>query len=141
MLNNNLPDGKFDGAYLSIKEVIERARNTAYRAVNFAMVQAYWSIGRVIVEDEQKGEKRAEYGKALIKDLSKRLTKDYGIGFNERNLWHMKDFYLTFPNVNALRSELTWTHYRLLLRTYTFKSIIIYKDLYLNMYKTSKNGN
>lgn len=117
MLNNNLPDGKFDGAYLSIKEVIERARNTAYRAVNFAMVRAYRSIGRVIVEDEQKGGKRAEYGKSLIKDLSKRLTKDYGIGFDERNLWHMKDFYLTFPNVNALRSELTWLNKNKILRT------------------------
>ncbi len=80
------------------------------------MVQAYWEVGRIIVEEEQKGAERAEYGKALIKELSRRLTRDYGRGFTERNLWYMRDFYLTFSKVNALRSELTWTHYRLLLR-------------------------
>jgi len=96
--------------------VLEKARITAYRSVNFAMVQSYREIGRIIVEEEQKGKERAKYGKALIKELSIRLTGDYGKGFNERNLWYMRDFYLTFPKVNALRSELTWTHYRLLLK-------------------------
>ena len=57
-----------------------------------------------------------EYGKALVKELSRRLTHDYGRRFTERNLWYMRDFYLTFPNSHALRGELTWTHYRLLLR-------------------------
>ena len=103
-------------AYQSIKAILEKARSTAYRAVNFAMVPAYWDIGRVIVEEEQKGAERAKYGKALIKELSRRLTRDYGRGFTERNLWYMRDFYLTFPKVNALRAELTWTHYRLLLK-------------------------
>ena len=96
--------------------MLEKARITAYRSVNFAMVQSYREIGRIIVEEEQKGKERAKYGKALIKELSIRLTGDYGKGFNERNLWYMRDFYLTFPKVNALRSELTWTHYRLLLK-------------------------
>jgi hypothetical protein len=64
-------------------------------------------IGRIIVEQEQKGAERAEYGTALIKELSRRLTRDYGKGFTERNLWYMRDFYLTFPKVNALRAELT----------------------------------
>ncbi|MFQ5901759.1 MAG: DUF1016 N-terminal domain-containing protein [Thermodesulfobacteriota bacterium] len=68
-------------------------------------------IGRLIVEEEQRGETRAEYDKYLIKELSVKLTQDYGRGFNERNLWYMKDFYLTFPKLNALRAELTWTHY------------------------------
>ena len=102
--------------YLKIKEVLELARSKAYRTVNSAMVQAYWNVGRLIVEEEQKGKKRAEYGNYLVKDLSVKLTKDYGNGFNERNLWYMKTFYLNFKKVNALRSELTWTHYRLLLK-------------------------
>ncbi|MEK6645477.1 MAG: PDDEXK nuclease domain-containing protein [Candidatus Firestonebacteria bacterium] len=80
------------------------------------MVIAYWNIGRLIVEEEQKGKKRAEYGAYLIDDLSKRLTVEFGKGFDERNLFFMKQFFLVFPKVNALRSELSWTHYRLLSR-------------------------
>ncbi len=105
-----------DTTYQNIKVIVEKARNTAYRAVNFAMVQAYWEVGRIIVEEEQKGEERAEYGKGLIKELSIRLTKDYGRGFDESNLRNMRSFYQTFPNCDALRHELSWTHYRLLLR-------------------------
>jgi len=104
-----------DTSYQSIRTILEKARST-YHAVNFAMVHAYWEIGRVIVEEEQKGAERAEYGTARIKELSRRLTRDYGKGFTGRNLWYMRDFYRTFPKVNALRSELTWTHYRLLLK-------------------------
>lgn len=99
-----------------IKQILDDARTNAYRAVNFSMVQAYWNIGRVIVEEEHKGKPRAEYGKHLIIELSKKLTNVFGKGFDKRNLWYMKDFYLTFQKVNALRSELTWTHYRLLLK-------------------------
>lgn len=105
-----------DTTYRNIKAIVEKARSTAYRAVNFAMVQAYWEVGRIIVEEEQKGEERAEYGKGLIKELSIRLTKDYGRGFDESNLRNMRSFYQTFPNCDALRHELSWTHYRLLLR-------------------------
>ncbi len=107
--------GSVDAVYSGIKKILEEARSTAYRAVNFSMVQAYWNIGRVIVEEEQKGKTKAEYGKYLIKELSLKLTKDYGKGFTERNLWYTRNFYLIFPKVNALRAELTWTHYRLLL--------------------------
>ena len=106
----------FDETYLGIRDVLEKARSAAYRAVNFAMVQAYWNIGKIIVEDEQKGEERAGYGMALIKELSWRLTRDYGRGFTQTNLKYMRQFYLTFPNGHALRDELSWTHYRLLLR-------------------------
>ena len=73
-------------------------------------------MGRIIVEEEQKGKERAEYGKALIKELSIKLTKDYGKGFNESNLKYIRQFYLTLPNSHALRDELSWTHYRLLLK-------------------------
>ena len=69
------------------------------------MVEAYWNIGRVIVEEEQKGKKRADYGRFLIKELSERLTKDFGKGFDEKNLWYMVKFYNAFPIVNALRSD------------------------------------
>ena len=103
-------------AYQNIKGILEEARNKAYRTVNFVMVQAYWQIGRIIVEQEQKGKERAEYGKSLIKELSKKLTYDYGKGFNESNLKYLRQFYLTFPNGHALRDELSWTHYRLLLK-------------------------
>jgi len=107
--------------------VLEEARSTAYRAVNFAMVQAYWYIGRIIVEQEQKGKERAEYGRALIREISIKLTKDFGRGFNERNLWYMRSFHSMFPKVNALRSELSWTHYRLLPRDEKRSNGIIYE--------------
>ena len=80
------------------------------------MVICYWRIGRLIVEEEQRGEKRAEYGKRLIRDLSKRLPEEVGKGFDRTNLQHMRAFYLGYSNCDALRRELSWTHYRLLLR-------------------------
>ena len=107
----SLPDGFYEG----IASVLEEARSKAYRAVNTAMVHAYWEIGRRIVE-EQGSEERAAYGKALIRDLSKRLTADYGQGFTATNLRYMRQFYLAFPIHHALRDELTWTHYRALSR-------------------------
>lgn len=103
-------------AYGSIRQILETARSNAYRAVNFAMVEAYWEIGRVIVEEEQKGKNRANYGKRLIAEISARLKGEFGKGFDERNLWYMRSFYQKFRKMNALRSELAWTHYRLLLR-------------------------
>ena len=80
------------------------------------MVEDYWQIVKTILEEEQNGQNRAEYGKRLIQDLSKQLSSEFGKGFDSRNLWYMKQFYLMFPKVNALRSELSWTHYRLLLK-------------------------
>ena len=79
------------------------------------MVEAYWQIGKSIVE-EQNGEERAEYGTGLLKELSNQMTRDFGKGFTVANLKNMRQFYLTFPNSYALRSELSWTHYRLLMR-------------------------
>jgi len=102
--------------YQTIKGILEKARNYVYTQANFAMVRSYLEIGRIIVEEEQKGKERADYGKNLIKDLSKKLIKDYGTAFNQRNLWYMRHFYLSFPKMNAVRSELTWTHYRILLK-------------------------
>jgi hypothetical protein len=117
--------------YRQIRVVLESARSGAYRAVNAAMVQAYWQVGRLIVEYEQKGRHRAGYGEGVIATLAKRLTQDQGRGFDERNLWYMRKFHLAFPILNAprsespeasaqhvpatLRAELSWTHYRMLL--------------------------
>lgn len=91
--------------YENVKSILEEARSKAYRAVNFVMVTAYWQIGRVIVEEEQKGKGRAEYGRAQLKELSAKLTKEYGAGFDDSNLRYMRQFYLTFPNCDALRHE------------------------------------
>ena len=114
--NNEIENNTIDSLYSKISTILEKARSTAYRAINNTVVLAYWNVGRQIVENEQAGEKRAEYGKAIIKELSIRLINKFGRGFDERNLWYMKQFYINFPNVNALRSELSWTHYRLILR-------------------------
>jgi len=96
-------------------EILTAARNKVYSAANFAMVEAYWHIGKNIVE-KQGGEMRAEYGAQLIKALSEQMTADFGKGFTVANLKNMRQFYLTFQNSYALRSELSWTHYRLLMR-------------------------
>ena len=99
-----------------IREVLLSARKTAYKAVNFAMVSAYWNVGRLIVEDEQHGKRRAEYGKAVLSELSDTLTAEFGKGFTLTNLKSMRQFYLTFPKSHTLRGELTWSHYRLLIK-------------------------
>ena len=106
----------YQDIYVEIKETLLKSRNQAYSAVNFEMVQAYWHIGRIIVEHEQSGSLRADYGKCVLQDVSERLQQEFGTGFSVRNLQQMKKFYVMFPNTNALRSQLTWTHYRALLR-------------------------
>lgn len=100
----------------AIAEQIEQARGQVRQAVNAAMVQSYWHIGRLIVEDEQQGQQRAEYGKQQLQGLSKQLTERLGKGFDVRNLRNMRAFYQAFPIRNAVRTELSWTHYRTLLR-------------------------
>ena len=105
-----------DRVYRNIRQVIDEERVTVYRAANSATVQAYWNIGRIIVEQEQRGERRAGYGEQLIGALASRLTKEYGKGFTTTNLKYMRQFYSTFGISHALRDQLSWTHYRLLLR-------------------------
>ena len=120
-----------DSLCQEILVVLDGARTSAYRAVNFSMVRAYWHVGRLIVEHEQEGNRRAPYGDALLRDLSKRLTREIGRGYTVTNLRYMRQFYVTFPAIHhasrdellsgetpllpVLRPELTWTHYRLLL--------------------------
>ena len=104
-----------DGFYHQVASILDTARNKAYAAVNFAMVEAYWEIGRSVVE-QQGGEGRAEYGEALLQGLAERLTADFGKGFDASNLRYMRQFYVAFPIRDALRHELSWTHYRRLSR-------------------------
>ena len=100
--------------YNRISGILSSARKRAYAAVNYSMVLAYWEIGRSIVE-EQGGAERAAYGDKLIEGLPARLTEGFGEGFDASNLLNMRRFYLAFPIQDALRPELTWTHYRKLI--------------------------
>ena len=102
--------------YDAVAEVLRTARSKAYRAIDFAMVEAYWNTGRMIVEEEQQGKERAEYGAHLLRNLALRLTGEFGKGFDERELRKMRQFYAVFPIRDALRPELSWTHYRTLIR-------------------------
>ena len=99
-----------------LRQLIADSRQQVLRAVDTIQVQTYWHIGQHIVEFEQGGAQRAAYGRGLLVQLGQALTAEFGRGFEERNLRNMRAFYVAFPNWNALRSELSWTHYRLLLR-------------------------
>jgi predicted nuclease of restriction endonuclease-like (RecB) superfamily len=110
-MNVNTPN-----LYKDIKEILDKARINAVKAVNFSMVIAYWEIGRLIIEDEQNGNKRASFGKAVLMKLSLQLTGEFGKGFDESNLRNMRLFYQAFPIRDALRHELSWTHYRLIMK-------------------------
>lgn len=99
-----------------LQTLIADARQRALRAVDVIQVQTCWQVGRHIVEFEQGGAARAAYGKRLLPLLAERLTQEFGQGFDERNLRHMRAFFQAFPNWDAVRSELSWTHYRLLTR-------------------------
>ena len=95
----------------NIKQLMDQARNRVSREVNTILVQTYWEIRRFIVENEQGNIERAEYGKKLIANLSKRLTKEYGKGFSKSNLFNMRNFYSTFPIFQMLSGKLSWSHY------------------------------
>lgn len=105
-----------------IRQILTEARQKTYRAINFAMVNAYWHVGKRIVKEEQVGKKRAQYGTYLIRNLSERLIREFGEGFTEQNLRNFRQFYSMFPQGEdpkiryTLRSELAWSHYRLLMR-------------------------
>ena len=102
-----------------IKDIIVAGRNSAYKAVSVAMIKTYWNIGKRIVEQEQAGESRAEYGKRMISVLADELTKEFGLGFSSRNLQYYRKFYVLFSDeeiVNAFVHNLSWTHFRSLLR-------------------------
>lgn len=105
--------------YSEIRQILERARSQVRTAVNSAMVDAYWQIGKRIVEEEQGGAAKAQYGQRLLENLSTQLAQDFGKGFSYSNLRNCRQFYLTTPENSkcyALRSKLSWTHHRLIMR-------------------------
>lgn len=116
MSDNIAVNGNNNELYEQIRNILLTSRQKAYSAVNEAMVQAYWLIGKTIVEDEQNGHNRAEYGKETLQFLSAKLTEEFGRGFSVRTLQQLKKFYIVYPNTNALRSQLNWTHYRNLIK-------------------------
>ena len=116
MKNGEKSVAAVDGLYRSVRKVIEEGRKVVSIAVNAVLVRQNWSIGKPIVEDEQKGRRKAEYGKKTLEELPARLTSEYGRGYDASNLRYMRQFYLAFPICDALRHELGWTHYRILMR-------------------------
>lgn len=110
---SNIHSEESDNIYSQIKQVLLKARGNVLTTVNSAMVQAYWHIGKLIVET-QGGEERSGYGDDLIARISKRLTDEIGKGFTATNLRYMRLFYLSFPIYHSVSDKLSWTHYRML---------------------------
>lgn len=111
----------FDPGFFSdVRSILAAARSKAATAVNSAMVEAYWLIGKRIVEEEQHGQAKAAYGERLLEELSRHLGGQFGKGFSVANLRNFRQFFLTYSDNEAihyaLRSELSWTHHRLIMR-------------------------
>jgi hypothetical protein len=102
--------------YQEICQVVKNARQRVFRVANSALLESYWEIERIIIEDEQRGAERASYGMETLKRLSGQLTLEFGRGFDESNLRNMCSFYNIFPIRDSLRHELSWSHYRILIR-------------------------
>jgi predicted nuclease of restriction endonuclease-like (RecB) superfamily len=98
------------------KQIIEAARKNAVRSVDFCRVQMYWNLGKRIFEEEQHGKKRADYGAYIVKSLAEKLETEYGSGFSERQIKFCRQFYRTYPIGNAVRSQLNWSQYRMLIQ-------------------------
>ncbi|MGR3792088.1 PDDEXK nuclease domain-containing protein [Flavobacterium sp. TN-1] len=112
-----------------IKQILSQARQKTYQAINTAMVEAYWNIGRKIVEEEQNGKERAQYGKEIIKTISIELTREFGKGFSERNIRKYRQFYQTFPEIEiwpTLSAKLNWSHFELIMRVQDEKARMYY---------------
>lgn len=99
-----------------IRSILIKAKSTVVTSINSTMVFAYWEIGKKIVEEEQKGKERATYGKKILQNLAKNLSADFGKSFDARELRRIRQFYLCFPIRDTVRPELTWSHYRLIIR-------------------------
>ena len=104
-----------DTLYQDTCQIIENARSNAVRSVDFCRVQMYWNIGKRIFEEEQQGKERADYGKNIIRNLSKLLTPEYGSGFGPRQLERARAFYRLYPIASTLRTQLNWSQYKLLI--------------------------
>lgn len=115
MTDKNNQDITLQGFVNEIKSIINTARTNAMRSVDFCRVQMYWAIGQRIVEKEQQGKERADYGTYLIKNLAKEIEPEYGSGFGKRQLELSRQFYRTYPNANTLCAQLNWSQYKLLI--------------------------
>lgn len=116
---------------LEIKTILAQARQKAYSAINSAMVEAYWNIGRLIVEEEQHGTDRAAYGKQIIQTISEELTAEFGKGFSKRTIWEIRQFYITFPEYEIMRTlsaQLSWSHFQQVLKV-SNENARMYDDL------------
>ena len=112
-----------------VKEILKSARQKAYNTINSVMVEAYWKIGRRIVEEEQNGKERAEYGKEILQNLSKELTEEFGKGYSYRTLREIRQFYLMFSDFEKWRTvsaKLTWSHFQKVLKVSDEKARIFY---------------
>lgn len=112
----------------AIRSIIETARKHVFQIANSALLDSYWQIGKLIVEHEQGGSPKAAYGKTVLNRLAEQLTQEFGKGYDVSNLRNIRQFYLFFPIRDALRHELSWTHYRILSRLETKEK----RDYYLN---------
>jgi len=110
-MNNLFATNTYQQLKEQIGELLRRGREQAGRAVNTILVQTYWHIGRHIVEFEQKGNIKAEYGSELLDRLSRDLTAEFGKGFSRSNLVYIRKFYLAFPKSETLSNQLSWSHY------------------------------
>jgi hypothetical protein len=115
-MRRDMATKSLDGLLGQLRALIQRARRQTLRAEDIVQVRTCWQVGCHIVEFEQKGACRAEYGTKLLARLANHLTKEFGMGFDASNLRYMRLFYQAFSNCDALRHELSWTHYRILLR-------------------------
>lgn len=106
----------YESLYNTVARIIVEAKTTVYRNTNTVLLKMYWEIGKLIIEEEQKGQIRAEYGKAVLKNLAKELALEFGKGFDESNLRNMRNYFLAFDIWDAVRPELSWTHYRIISR-------------------------
>ncbi len=114
---------------IEIKTMLSQARQKAYSAINSAMVEAYWNIGKRIVDEEQNGADRAEYGKQIIETISIELTREFGKGFSKRTVWEIRQFYSCFPEYEIMRTlfaQLSWSHFQRVLKVSNEKARMYY---------------
>jgi predicted nuclease of restriction endonuclease-like (RecB) superfamily len=114
--------------YNDVRAIIIESRGRIYSTANRETVEACWKIGRRIVEEDQAGESRAEYGTGLLKDLAEKLSAEFGRGFDDRELRKYRQFYLLYPKWDAVRPELSWTHYRSLIRVENERARLYYMN-------------
>ena len=125
----------FEVLLSDVRQIIESGLQQAYQSVNMVMLNTYWNVGKRIIEDEQHGNRRAEYGKQQIKNLSAELVSQYGTSYNERNLYQFRNFYLKFNDLEILNTRLqnlTWSHIVRLLRVENEQERIWYMQEAIN---------